>query len=122
MNLRRIAGMTKKRCWQVCVAFAVFQLWASSASAKMARLQMEIIQMKTGQWSYVINDNTRLKSDAELADFFMKLRFIQDAYLLSMHSAQLVPIDQIMKILEMAKKNPEAGIVLGSIECGPFSR
>ena len=106
----------------MCLAFAVLLLWVSTASAKTARIQVEIVQSKTGQWSYVINDHTRLKSDAELADFFMKLRFIADAYLLSLHSAQSVPIDQIIKILEMAKKNPEAGIELGKIECGPFSQ
>jgi hypothetical protein len=87
----------------------------STARAELMLIELDVVRAKDGTWTYSVqSDNLRFGNDAALATYLRDLRNPKDSVYLKIRSATDVPIEQIVRILEMTKANRQ-GIRVKSI-------
>ena len=93
-----------------------FLLFGSVTRTELMEVDLKIMSNPKGGWRYEVSDGDKreFKSDAELGTYLKQLSNPFDSIFLTMESEDDVPIDQLARILTLAKANPQ-GISVKSI-------
>jgi hypothetical protein len=88
----------------------------SPCRAELIVVQLQVVKAPPDGWKYVVKegDTRTLKSDAELGTYLKGLSNPRDSIFLTIESEGDVPIDQLGKILALAKANRQ-GITVKTI-------
>ena len=69
-------------------------------------VELQVVRQPPDTWKYIVKgDGRTLKSDSELVDYLKKPSNPRDSIFLTIESEGDVPIEQLCKILSMAKEN-----------------
>jgi hypothetical protein len=88
----------------------------SPCRAELMVVELQVVKQPPDGWKYVVKegDARTFKSDAELGDYLKGLSNPDDSIFLTIESEGDVPIDQLSKILALAKANRQ-GITVKKI-------
>jgi len=91
------------------LVIAILLLLGSTVRAELMVVEMKVFNDQKGGWRYEVveGDKREFKSDAELGDYLKHLSNPRDSIFLTIESEDDVPIDQLTKILALAKANPQ---------------
>ena len=80
----------------------------SPCRAELMVVEMQVVKRPSDGWNYLVKgDNRTFKSDAELGKYLKGLSNPRDSIFLTIESEGDVPIDQLSKILALAKENQQ---------------
>jgi len=78
----------------------------SSCRAELMVVELQVVKQPSNGWKYLVKgDNRTFKSDTDLGEYLKGLSNPRDSIFLMIESEGDVPIDQLSKILALAKEN-----------------
>jgi hypothetical protein len=100
----------------VFLLLALLLLFPSPCGAELMMVELKVVKLPPNGWKYVVKegDTRTFKSDAALGGYLKGLSNPRDSIFLTIESEGDVPIDQLSKILALAKANRQ-GITVKKI-------